>query len=118
MPPRESVPRSPPVISTAAPPSHSCFGSIAGAMDDRSGRDCWRATAYPIIGGTAIASQHARPLRLTNGPYGEAPALIGRHCQYNSFGDVARWTTTRIVRPRPSHEIPRIVIRTPLRPKV
>src|SRR5438552_15018294 len=66
-----------------------------------------------MMSGTDIASQHARLLRLTNGPYGDAPGLIGRHVQYRSFGAVARWMATSIVSPRPSAEIPRIVSRTP-----
>ncbi len=44
--------------------------------------------------GMAIASQHARLLRLTNGPYGDAPGSRGRHVQYRSFGAVARWMAT------------------------
>src|SRR6266516_860063 len=63
--------------------------------------------------GMAIASQHARLLRLTNGPYGDAPGSRGRHVQYRSFGAVARWMATSIVSASPSYERPRIVSRTP-----
>src|SRR5437867_1647964 len=70
-----------------------------------------------MTSGIAMASQQARLLRLTNGPYGDAPVSNGRHVQYRSFGAVARWTATNTVSPSPSHEIPRVINLTPPRAK-
>jgi hypothetical protein len=45
IPPRDNEPRRPPVISTAAPPSHNCVGSTVAADIVPAFRDCRRATA-------------------------------------------------------------------------